>query len=531
MEPAGSIPTVTPDRKSPKFDSDLPPQDVSHRQCPSKRRVQQTVSYQDESVCEYKSGGLKSGYRNYSSGSVNNVGDNGNCWLSAPNSENNGHQLNLNMNGLNPQNNNNRCFGFSVRPLLTESDTAPKAPFLPPKKFSFEEIHYLLFRAYYKTRTSDRNTPDQLKFEIDYEKNLFDLARELYTGTYKFSPALCFVVIEKVKREVFAPQFRDRVVSTMLFELLQPMLEPGFIFDSYSCRKGKGTSEGIRRFEHHLRSVTQNYTKQAYILYMDIEGYFMSIDHEILRNIITDKINKRKHILNPQNQLPWYKCIDIDLTLKLTEMFIFRDVKKDCIIISKPEDFIDIPDKKRLLKQPEGKGLIIGDQCSQLFSNIIGDILDQFVKHKMKCIHYGRYVDDSYSMDCCAEFLKNVQMQTDAFMKQNLKLNLHPHKTKIVNTKEGIAFLGAFVKEFRLYVDNKTLTHTEERINTLKAILNNEQDLSNEKYIFVMQSLNSYLGHLKNFRTFQIRKTILQETNALKYFTVNEKLSKLRSID
>ena len=116
-------------------------------------------------------------------------------------------------------------------------------------------------------------------------------------------------------------------------------------------------------------------------------------------------------------------------------------------------------------------------------------------------------------------------------MKQNLKLNLHPHKTKIVNTKEGIAFLGAFVKEFRLYVDNKTLTHTEERINTLKAILNDKQDLSNEKYIFVMQSLNSYLGHLKNFRTFQIRKTILQETNALKYFTVNEKLSKLRSID
>ncbi len=120
MEPAGSIPTVTPDRKSPKFDSDLPPQDVSHRQYPSKRRVQQTVSYQDESVCEYKSGGLKSGYRNSSSGSVNNVGDNGNCWLSAPNSENNGHQLNLNMNGLNLHSYCNRSYGYSVRPVLAE---------------------------------------------------------------------------------------------------------------------------------------------------------------------------------------------------------------------------------------------------------------------------------------------------------------------------------------------------------------------------------------------------------------------------
>ncbi len=529
-EPTGSIPTVMPDRKSPQFDSDFPPQDISQGQFLSKRKVRQTVSYIDESDCKYKSGGLKSGYRNYNSGSVNNVGDNGNCWLSTPNNENNGHQLNVNRNGLNPQNNNNRSNGYSVRPVLSESKTAPAAPFLPPKKFSFEDILFLLFQAYYKTRTSDRTTPDQLKFEIDYEKNLFDLARELYTGKYKFSPALCFVVIEKVKREVFAPQFRDRIVSTMLFSLLQPMLEPGFIFDSYSCRKGKGTSEGIKRFEHHLRSVTENYTKEAYVLYMDIEGYFMSIDHDVLKDIVIDKVNKRKHVKNPKNGLPWYKCIDIDFTLKLTEMFIYRNVKKDCIVISKPEDFLDIPDKKRLLKQPDGKGLIIGDQCSQLFSNIIGDILDQFIKHTMKCKHYGRYVDDAYAMHCDIYFLKMVWQRTDSFLRQNLKLNLHPRKTKIVNTKEGIAYLGAFVKEFRKYVDNKTLAHTEEKITALKEVIDSPEGFSKEKHIYVMQSLNSYLGHLKQFRTFHIRKDILKETNARKYYVVNKKLSKLKPL-
>ena len=120
MEPAGSIPTVTPDRKSPKFDSDLPPQDVSHRQYPSKRRVQQTVSYQDESVCEYKSGGLKSGYRNSSSGSVRYVGKESNNWLSTPYSPNNGYSLGLTRNGLYLHSYCNRSYGYSVRPVLAE---------------------------------------------------------------------------------------------------------------------------------------------------------------------------------------------------------------------------------------------------------------------------------------------------------------------------------------------------------------------------------------------------------------------------
>lgn len=58
------------------------------------------------------------GNRNSASGVLNNVGSNGNCWCSSSNSQNNAYNLNFNSGNVNPQNNNNRANGFSVRAAL-----------------------------------------------------------------------------------------------------------------------------------------------------------------------------------------------------------------------------------------------------------------------------------------------------------------------------------------------------------------------------------------------------------------------------
>ena len=67
------------------------------------------------------------------------------------------------------------------------------------------------------------------------------------------------------------------------------------IYDSYSCRKGMGTSEGIRRCAHHIRSCTQNYTRRAYVLKLDLRGYFMSIDKDILYGIILSIMDRNNN--------------------------------------------------------------------------------------------------------------------------------------------------------------------------------------------------------------------------------------------
>lgn len=86
--------------------------------------------------------------------------------------------------------------------------------------------------------------------------------------------------------ELFAADFRDRVVHHFLYNRISPFFEKKFIYDSYSCRKGKGTLFGIKRLQHHIRSCSQNYARDCYVLKLDLTGYFMNIDRKILYGVI-----------------------------------------------------------------------------------------------------------------------------------------------------------------------------------------------------------------------------------------------------
>ena len=115
-----------------------------------------------------------------------------------------------------------------------------------------------VFHAYYDARRHKRNTHSQLEFEFNLEENLVKLYAELRDHTYKVGRSVCFITGTSVKREVFAAHFRDRVVHHLLYNYTAPIFECTFIADSYSCREGMGTLYGVRRFEHHLRSCSNN---------------------------------------------------------------------------------------------------------------------------------------------------------------------------------------------------------------------------------------------------------------------------------
>ena len=397
-----------------------------------------------------------------------------------PNGSENAWNLNFNSGSVN-MNNNNRCNGQSVR--LVQAFTEPVDTLLTD-----------LFQAYYDARRNKRNTSSQLRFELNLETNLINLYHDLRDRRYRPSPSVCFVVQDSVKREVFASDFRDRVVHHLYYNYVSSLFDRQFIYDSYSCRKGKGTLLGIERLEHHIRSVSRNYTREAYILKLDIRGYFMSINRNLLRNMVYEMINRVR--------LP---KINKDIVMYLTDMISLKDPLQGAKIRGNPRDWDDLPPSKCLSRSPEGVGLPIGDLTSQLFSNIFLNKLDWCVTANLGFKHYGRYVDDFYIVDTDRQRLK-IAVQQIAGLLDSIGLELHPKKIRLHNVKEPTCFLGAVVFPFYRHCSSRTIHKFMGYRQAYKHLIENDNDVVRLNISRCLSSINSYYGYLKHFKAInQIR--------------------------
>jgi RNA-directed DNA polymerase len=123
--------------------------------------------------------------------------------------------------------------------------------------FTFDEV----YQAYLACRKQKRNTINALRFEVDLECNLEKLVYELNNKKYSPARSVCFTILEPKPREIFAADFRDRIVHHLLFNYLNPIYEKKFIYDSFACRKNKGTLASVKRVQKYLRKITQNNKK------------------------------------------------------------------------------------------------------------------------------------------------------------------------------------------------------------------------------------------------------------------------------
>lgn len=118
-------------------------------------------------------------------------------------------------------------------------------------------------------------------FWKNLEHNI-QLKEEITDGSYKPQRSIAFIVHKPVKREIFAADFKDRVVHHYLINKLNPLCEKEFIYDSYACRAGKGTHFGIQRVNGFIKSCSDNYSRDTWILKLDIQGFFMHIHKGLL---------------------------------------------------------------------------------------------------------------------------------------------------------------------------------------------------------------------------------------------------------
>ncbi|MDE2096769.1 MAG: reverse transcriptase [Patescibacteria group bacterium] len=119
---------------------------------------------------------------------------------------------------------------------------------------SFDNLHL----AYLKARRCRRYRTAILKFGYNLEENLLALRRELASKTYRHGGYREFIIADSKKRVIKAAPFRDRVVHHALCNVIEPILDRGFIYDSYACRKGKGTHAAVIRLEKFIKSLRTN---------------------------------------------------------------------------------------------------------------------------------------------------------------------------------------------------------------------------------------------------------------------------------
>ena len=468
--------------------------------------------------------GAAGGYRNNGSGAFNNVGSNGNFWVAGPNSPSNGRNLNFNSGNVNPLNNNNRANGFSVRPVQAFIHRHSFRFFYSDVQLTKARLHELLTDAYLEARKNERNKTSQLRFEIESERKINVLTDEIWNRTYVVLPPECFIITEPTVREVFAPRFRDRVVSHLLFGMLYPFFERTFVYDTYSCRLGKGTLVGIDRFEHNIRSVTDNYRYEAFILNLDISGYFMHIVKEILYDYIHSEIEKRRHDWTHRGSHErWEDIIDFDLVDFLLRAQLFRDPVKNCTILGSPSDWDPLPANKSMFNMPPGVGLTIGDVMSQLYSNIYLNPFDQYLKRELHCRYTNRYVDDGRILSRDYAFLEEVKLASAQFLKERLQLTLHPNKTTITSTRDTNGFLGAAIKPFRRYADNKTVARFHRFVAGCEMGMARWPDVDFNGW---HSTFNSYLGYFSHFNEWKMLDRTLRASPVRYVFDFNQEYTK-----
>lgn len=358
-----------------------------------------------------------------------------------------------------------------------------------------------VFVAYYDARRNKRNTMNQLRFEFDLEKNLVELYEEIKERRYVVGRSVCFMVERPVLREVFAADFRDRVVHHLLFNYINPIFERTFIADSYACRKGKGTLYGIRRLEKHIRSCSCNYTRPCHVLKLDLQGYFMHIDrgrlHEMIMNVMQrygrGKTEEGLYIRDTE---------EYQTAVYLIGCIVPYNPVEGCLRKGNRDGWRLLPHNKSLFYSPQGCGLPIGNLTSQLFSNIYLNELDRYMKRTLHVRHYGRYVDDFYVVHTDRRYLLSLLDPLKLMLSRQLGLTLHPHKIRLSDYRQGVVFTGAVLKPYRTYACRRTYGQFGVSMYRWeKCLADADRHPSRGLLETVRATLNSYLGLMRHFNS------------------------------
>lgn len=309
-----------------------------------------------------------------------------------------------------------------------------------------------LFQCWSDFKRGKHKRKDIQYFERDLEDNIFLLHEELKIQQYEHLQYEHFRVTDPKQRFISKATVRDRLVHHMVFNELTAVFDNQFIHLSLSCRKGKGIHFGILHLQRMIKMISSNGTKPCYALKMDIKRFFDTIDHKILKTLI------RKRVYD-------------DKVLKIINAIIDSFTKNE-----------------------KNAGIPLGNVTSQLFANVYLHVLDDFIKQTLREKYYLRYSDDFIILSNDEHHLKSLIISISEFLKNTLKLELHPNKVIIRKLNQGIDFIGYVLFSNHILLRARTKQRMKKRLQkTYESYLVGSLD-----WATVDQQLQSYLGILSH---------------------------------
>jgi RNA-directed DNA polymerase len=333
-----------------------------------------------------------------------------------------------------------------------------------PEPSADSDLFHQLVAAYIDCRHHKRNTASAQAFEAHLERNLCALHDELASGAYTPGRSICFVVTQPRPREVWAADFRDRVVHHLLYNRIAPRFYARFTADTCACIPGRGTLYAARRLEHQVRSLTHNWSTPAHYLKCDLANFFVSIDKRVLQAQLAAQVPE-----------PWW--------MHLASTVLMHDPRGDVELRGNAAKLALVPPHKSLFNAPTHHGLPIGNLSSQFFANVLLDDLDQRARHHHRAPHYVRYVDDFILLHESPQWLNAVLADLQAWLPDQLHVRLNPRKTILQPVARGVDFAGHVIKPWHRTTRRGTVAKAVARMQHLPAT-------------DVHQVANSYFGLL-----------------------------------
>ncbi|MCP4416949.1 MAG: RNA-dependent DNA polymerase [Chloroflexi bacterium] len=331
-----------------------------------------------------------------------------------------------------------------------------------------------LYEAYRKARKGKRSKPPAATFELNLEENIVTLHEELSQKRYQPGAYHSFFIHEPKRRLISAAPFRDRVVHHALCNVIEPIFERSFIHDSYANRIGKGTHRALDRCQQYSR-------RFRYVLQCDLQQFFPSIDHAILRNALARKIEDMDTLWLIDQILASGRGV-------LTEQYSMRWFPGDDLLaVNRP------------------RGLPIGNLTSQFWANCYLNEFDHFVKRELCCKGYVRYVDDFLLFANEKETVHTWLAMLQERLTQ-LRLTIHPSAQPRPIT-EGIPFLGFVVYPTHRRVKRRKVTHYKRKLNRLMQQY--EDGLIGQET--VQASVQGWINHVRYADTWRLRQTVLRD--------------------
>jgi len=330
-----------------------------------------------------------------------------------------------------------------------------------------------LLLAYRKASKGKRGKPPAARFEYHLEDNLVQLQAELRDQSYRPGPYASFYIHEPKRRLISAAPFRDRVAHHGLCNVIEPLFERRFIFDSYANRVGKGTHRALDRCQQFAR-------RYRYVLPCDARQFFPSIDHAILWDILSRVI--------ADEDVMW---------------LVDRILVSGIGVLSEEYDMVYFPGDDLLAVQ-RPRGLPIGNLTSQFWANCYLDPFDHFVKRELGCKAYLRYVDDALLF---SDDKRQLWGWREASIERmaHLRLTIHEERAQVRPVSEGIPFLGFVVFRHRRRLKRRKGITYRRRLQAL-AEQYADGEITLEQ---VTASVQGWVNHARYGDTLALREALL----------------------